>query len=166
MRRFELVERAENALAVRELLGTKSLKELHNPDYIFITPRRQTQKSAGYDFYSPSDYTIEPGDVVHILTGYKVYMQDDEFLMIAIRSSLGYVGLELINHLGIIDADYVDNETNEGEISFRIRNNSKFVYNIKQGERMGQGVFLKYGITVDDAPANKVRTGPSGSTGK
>lgn len=166
MRRFELVRSAQGYLETRERLGVSSLKEL-NHEFVFIPPRRQTQKSAGYDFYAPKDYIICPGEVLNIETGYKVYMQDDEFLMIAVRSSMGYAGIELVNHVGIIDADYVDNETNDGEICFRLRNTSSTcVYNIKQGDRIGQGVLLKYGITVDDAPVNKVRTGPSGSTGK
>ena len=166
MRRFELVKAAQDYLETREMLGVNSLKELHHPELVFTPPRRQTQKSAGYDFYAPKAMVIQPNQVEMIRTGYKVYMQDDEFLMIAVRSSMGYAGIELINHIGIIDADYVDNPTNDGEICFKLRNNGDSVYNIEQGDRIGQGVFLKYGITVDDAPVNKVRTGPSGSTGK
>ena len=160
MRRFELTESAETYTVLDGMDNS-----IHKKHY-YRKPQRQTKNSAGYDFYSPVDVPIKPNEVVHIATGYKVYMLEDEFLMIAVRSSMGYAGLELINHIGIIDADYVDNPINDGEIGFRIRNTSDSVYNIKQGDRIGQGVFLKYGITDDDEPVNAIRTGPSGSTGK
>ena len=166
MRRFELVKAAKDYVTVED-----SIKKIEERAGIRVVrtyeePRRQTKKSAGYDFYSPENFDIYPGQTVTVKTGYKAYMLDDEFLMIAVRSSMGYAGIELINYLGIIDADYVDNETNDGEIMFKLRNNGISVYNIEQGDRIGQGVFLKYGITDNDNPVSDVRTGPSGSTGK
>ena len=54
-----------------------------------------------------------------IPTGYKAYMDDEYSLDLYIRSSspLKY-WLILANSTGIIDADYVDNPDNEGEIFF------------------------------------------------
>ncbi len=50
-------------------------------------------------------------------TGVKAYMQPDEMLVLANRSSNPLKrGLILPNGIGIVDADYYNNDDNEGEI--------------------------------------------------
>ena len=59
-------------------------------DYNDISmPVRKTKKSAGYDISSAISFTLLPGESKKVPTGLKAYMQDDEFLAIYIRSSLG-----------------------------------------------------------------------------
>lgn len=133
-------------------------------------PERSTKKSAGYDFFNPERVEIPPyqlGDnPVMVKTGIKVEMPDDEFLMLVNRSSNPKKKkLVIPNSLGIVDSDYYNNPDNEGEIMFAFYNVSKETVVIEVGEKLGQGVFIKYGITEDDE-AEGERTGGWGSTGK
>ena len=63
-----------------------------------------------------------------------------------------------------MDADYYDNDSNEGEIFFQLINYGLRDYRIKKGERIGQGIFMPY-LTADseEQPTAK-RTGGFGST--
>ena len=54
-----------------------------------VMPARKTYKSAGYDICSAIDFTLNPGESKKVPTGCKVYMQNDEFFAVYIRSSLG-----------------------------------------------------------------------------
>lgn len=127
-------------------------------------PRRKTKWSAGYDLEAATEVTIEAGEMALVPTGLKAYMEQDEVLMVFIRSSLAVKqGLMLANGTGIIDADYVDNPDNEGHIQLAVRNLSPIAVTIKKGQAVAQGIFLKYLLTDDDAPGQK-RLGGFGST--
>lgn len=77
-------------------------------------------------------------------TGIKAFMQEDEVLEIYNRSSgPKKKGIILANSVGIIDADYYNNLDNDGEIMFAFYNILPFDVEIKQGERIGQGIFKK-----------------------
>jgi len=100
-------------------------------------------------------------------TGIKAYMNDGEYLMIANRSSNPLKrGLILPNGVGIIDADYYDNAKNEGEIFIQLVNLGIKDVQIKQGERIGQGIFMSYLTATDEAEIKATRTGGFGSSGK
>ena len=80
-------------------------------------PQRKTVASAGYDLAAAQDCMLEAGKVTLVPTGLKAYMPDDEYLAIHIRSSMAVKHkLSLINGQGIIDADYYNNQDNEGRI--------------------------------------------------
>ena len=133
-------------------------------------PERSTKNSAGYDFYNPERIEIPPyklGDnPVMVRTGVKVAMPNDEFLMLVNRSSNPKKKkLVIPNSMGIIDADYYNNPDNEGEMMFAFYNVSNEQVVIEAGEKLGQGIFVKYGITEDDN-ATAQRNGGFGSTGK
>ena len=133
-------------------------------------PERSTKNSAGYDFYNPERVEIPPyklGDnPVMVRTGVKVQMPNDEFLMLVNRSSNPKKKkLVIPNSMGIIDADYYNNLDNEGEMMFAFYNVSNEVVVIEAGEKLGQGIFIKYGITEDDNATGE-RKGGFGSTGK
>ncbi|HBQ31006.1 MAG TPA: deoxyuridine 5'-triphosphate nucleotidohydrolase, partial [Mitsuokella multacida] len=86
-------------------------------------PQRKTAASAGYDLQAARTVVIEPGQMAMVPTGLKAYMQSDEVLAIHIRSSLAIKrGLMLANHVGIVDADYYNNEANEGHIFIALWN--------------------------------------------
>ena len=126
---------------------------------IFDLPKRSTKKSAGYDFINPETVTIMPSEIKYVKTGVKAYFPDDEILVLCNRSSNPKKkGLILINGVGIIDADYVDNPDNEGEISFAFMNITKEPVTLEMGDKLGQGIFVKYSITDDDK-AEGERTG-------
>lgn len=127
-------------------------------------PVRKTKLSAGYDIASPIDFILEPGDSFIIPTGIKAYMENNEFLGIYIRSSFGIKkDIILKNGVGIIDADYVDNSSNEGHICVAIKNCGILPLEVKQGEACAQAIFQSYYTTLDDT-SDSLRTGGIGST--
>ena len=127
-------------------------------------PIRKTTLSAGYDFFSPINIILEPNDSFIIPTGIKAKMENDEFLAIFIRSSLGIKkDLVLKNGTGIIDADYFNNPNNEGHILIAVKNTGKESIEITTGEGIAQGIFLNYLVTDNDQTNNK-RIGGIGST--
>lgn len=128
-------------------------------------PVRATAKSAGYDFFTPFDFTLSPGQSIKIPTGMRVILDDDKFLMIAPRSGLGFkYRLQLDNTVGIIDADYC-NSDNEGHIFIKITNDSRDgkTLTVKSGEAFAQGIIMSY-FTTDDDNATAARNGGFGST--
>lgn len=130
-------------------------------------PHRATAMSAGYDFYSPFDFHLEPGKTIKIPTGIRAKMPEDYVLMIYPRSGLGFkYRLQLNNTVGVIDSDYY-NALNEGHIMIKITNDSNEgkALDIKAGEGFAQGIFMKYGIVEDD-DAKDIRVGGFGSTTK
>ena len=115
-------------------------------------PHRATAMSAGYDFYSPFDFHLEPGKTIKIPTGIRAKMPEDYVLMIYPRSGLGFkYRLQLNNTVGVIDSDYY-NALNEGHIMIKITNDSNEgkALDIKAGEGFAQGIFMQYGIVEDD----------------
>ena len=130
-------------------------------------PKRATAGSAGYDFYSPADITLKPGETIKIPTGIRARMNEDWVLMLFPRSGLGFkFRLQLNNTVGIIDSDYY-NSDNEGHIFAKITNdsNENKTVEIKSGAGFIQGLFVPFGITDDD-DTNEVRNGGFGSTDK
>lgn len=126
-------------------------------------PTRATAHSAGYDFYSPVDVVIQPQESVMIWTDVKAHMYYDNALLIIPRSSMGKHRVMLSNTVGLIDNDYYGNESNDGNIGFSLLNNGNTPYEIRKGDRIGQGIFIKYG-TVKNDDTNGTRTGGFGST--
>ncbi|MBR2071008.1 MAG: dUTP diphosphatase [Phascolarctobacterium sp.] len=137
-------------------------------DVDFQMPERKTQKSAGYDFCLPEDVVLEPGKLQLVPTGVKAYMQDDEYLGMHIRSSMAVKKrIMLVNNVGIIDADYYNNEDNEGHIMLALLNMGSEPVALPKGERVAQGIFYNYLVTDGDDNAEKaVRGGGFGSTSK
>ena len=126
-------------------------------------PTRATEHSAGYDFYSPVNVTIAPNESVMIWSDIKAHMYYDNVLMLFVRSSMGKHPIIIANGTGIIDSDYYSNPDNDGNIGFRLFNLGTTSYEIKIGDRIGQGVFTKYG-TVKDDHTTAARSGGFGST--
>ena len=128
-------------------------------------PKRATTKSAGYDFFAPTDIDLEPHTTTTVATGIRALMPDDWCLMIFPRSGLGFkFRLRLDNTVGIIDADY-SNAPNEGHIFVKITNEGEKPLHITQGNAFAQGIFVKYLLTEDDDVTTE-RTGGLGSTDK
>ena len=130
-------------------------------------PRRATAGSAGYDFFSPADFTLKPGETVKISTGIRVEMNPEWVLKCYPRSGLGFkYRLQMNNIVGIIDSDYFYSD-NEGHIFAKLTNdtNENKTVTIPAGTGFMQGIFVEYGITVDD-DVTDVRNGGFGSTTK
>lgn len=130
-------------------------------------PARATAGSAGYDFYAPDDFVIEPGKTIKIPTGIRVEMEENWVLKCYPRSGLGFkFRLQLNNTVGIIDSDYFYSD-NEGHIFAKLTNDTNENKTVELGKGTGfmQGIFVEYGVTVDD-DATAVRNGGFGSTTK
>lgn len=128
-------------------------------------PQRGTAGSAGYDFYSPLDVDLAPGAVVLIPTGVRARIDEGWVLNLYPRSGQGFkFRLQLYNTVGVIDSDYFGAK-NEGHIMVKLinANHEGKTLHLKKGDAFAQGIFLPFGITVDDA-ATETRTGGFGST--
>lgn len=83
-------------------------------------PKRATTGSAGYDFYTPIDFTLNPQETIKIPTGIRVKINEGWFLAIYPRSGLGFkYRLQLNNTVGIIDSDYYFSD-NQGHIFIKV----------------------------------------------
>ena len=128
-------------------------------------PRRATAGSAGYDFFSPLSFSLKPGETIRIPTGIRVEMEPGWVLKCYPRSGLGFkYRLQLNNTVGIIDSDYFYSD-NEGHIFAKLTNDSNEgkTVSIDYGTGFMQGIFVEYGITVDDDTCEQ-RNGGFGST--
>lgn len=129
-------------------------------------PKRSTKKSAGYDFYAVNDIVCKSHEITMIPTGMKAKMEDNEMLLLFNRSSNPKKkGLIILNGVGVVDSDYYGNSDNDGEIAGLFYNMRDEDVEIKAGDKIMQGIFVKYEKTEDDE-AEGERSGGFGSTGK
>lgn len=155
---------------IRDWLDTFGNQEKEDANTVYDKiqlPKRATKGSAGYDFYSPITFSLEPGETIKIPTGIRVKMEENWVLKCYPRSGLGFkFRLQLNNTVGIIDSDYYFSD-NEGHIFSKITNdsNENKTITVDEGNGFMQGIFVEYGITVDD-DTSKVRNGGFGSTTK
>lgn len=131
-----------------------------------LLPKRSTKNAAGYDLKALHDVHIPVGHIALVATGVKAYMQPGEVLYLYDRSSNPKKkGVVLINSVGVIDADYYNNEDNEGHIFVQFKNISDKAVHIARGERVAQAVFAPF-LLADDDDASGERVGGFGSTGR
>ena len=122
-------------------------------------PKRETEYAAGYDFFSLQDFVINPGETKKIPTGIKANMNDDEVLLLIERSSQGFkYNLRMCNQVGVIDKDYYNNKDNEGHIWIKLKNEGEKEYIVKKGDKIIQGLFIKY-LTIEDEENNFSKRG-------
>ena len=142
----------------------KGLLDIDDDSYSNVKmPYRATSGSAGYDFYSPIEITLKPGESAKIPTGIRCKIDDGYVLQIYPRSSLGFkYQMCLLNTVGIIDSDYF-NADNEGHIIVGIINRGSKDLSIKAGDRFVQGIFYKYYLALEDDNKQE-RHGGFGST--
>lgn len=99
-----------------------------------------------------------------ISTGLKCQLEKGTYLKLVMRSStpLKY-WLVMANSEGIIDADYYNNTSNEGEIFLQVINFSPFDIQIKKGDKIAQGIIVPY-LTLTEDNRQGERKGGFGST--
>lgn len=127
-------------------------------------PTRGSSTAMAYDFYANDDYVVEPNAIAKVWTDVKAYMQDDECLILNVRSSMGGKFM-LANTSGWVDSDYYSNEGNDGNIGLFLMNISDKVQTINKGDRIGQGAFFNF-LVADNGNTDVVRIGGFGSTNK
>ena len=159
MTRFEKISKAQLAKDCGNQISHEDI----------VLPKRATKGSAGYDFFSPIDFMLAPGETIKIPTGIRVLLPPDKFLLIVPRSGLGFkYRVQLDNTVGVIDSDY-SNSDNEGHIWIKITNDSKpnetanKTLVISKGQGVAQGIILSYGV-ADNDDADGKRNGGFGST--
>lgn len=128
-------------------------------------PSRATYGAAGYDFRAPMSFRIPRYQTILIPTGIRVRIDDGWWLGVLPRSGLGFkYQVALCNTIGVIDSDYY-NAKNEGHIMLKLYAHRGNEVKIEKGESFAQGIFLSYGITVNDADdTHEQRIGGFGST--
>lgn len=164
IKKFEKVSFLQFEKDIKNISIDENAKDIYND---LILPKRATKFSAGYDFFAPFNITLKPGETVMIPTGIRARMNDENVLLLFPRSGLGFkFRFQLNNTIGVIDSDYYNAE-NEGHIMCRMTNdtNENKILEIKKGQGFVQGIFLEYGITVDD-DVKEIRKGGFGSTTK
>lgn len=162
--KFEKVSFEQFKGACLEVFPAGDPEEIYNEIKL---PRRATKGSAGYDFFTPEAFALKPGETIKIPTGIRVWIEPEWVLKLYPRSGLGFkFRLQLNNTVGIIDSDYYYSD-NEGHIFCKLTNdsNESKIVELKRGDGFCQGIFIEYGITLDD-DATAERNGGFGSTSK
>lgn len=164
---FYKVSPQQFAADYKNTFGEASQEEITRIYDSIQLPKRATIGSAGYDFYSPVDITLAPGESIKIPTGIRAEMKYGWVLMCYPRSGLGFkYRLQMDNTVGIIDSDYYYSD-NEGHIFAKMTNDTKegIALEIPAGTGFMQGIFAEFGITEDD-DVTETRNGGFGSTTK
>jgi dUTP pyrophosphatase len=133
----------------------------------YSIPQRDSDLTAGYDILLLEDITIKPNEIIKIPTGLKSVFNKDEVLLLVVRSSMGFkYNIRLCNQVGVIDADYYNNPDNEGHIALKLINHGNEEFKVEIGDRIAQGIFVKYLVVDDEEEIKNTRKGGFGSTGK
>ena len=162
---FHKVSEGQFTEGMKDVFPQLEEKEIQEIYQSLKLPRRATTGSAGYDFYSPVDFDLQPGESLKMPTGIRAQMEEGWVLKVYPRSGLGFkYRLQLNNTVGIIDSDYYYSD-NEGHIFIKITNDSREgkTLHVDKGTGFAQGIFVEFGITVDDDAA-ALRNGGMGST--
>ena len=150
--KFEKVSIGQFTAAWKDTFQERSEEKIREIYETLKLPQRATAGSAGYDFFAPVDLVLAPGETIKIPTGVRVWMEQDWVLKCYPRSGLGFkFRLQLNNTVGIIDSDYYGSD-NEGHIQVKLTNDSREgkTVEVEAGTGFSQGIFVEYGITVDD----------------
>ncbi|MBR3168738.1 MAG: dUTP diphosphatase [Erysipelotrichaceae bacterium] len=162
---FEKVSFGQFAQDTRKRIGDLPEGEIREAYEKIVLPHRASRASAGYDFVTPYEITINPQKMVVIPSGIRVRIDYGFVLELYPRSSLGIKrSLALANTVGIIDADYYEAD-NEGHILIALRNLGSETVVLQKGERIVQGIFKSYYLAEEEEVTGQ-RTGGLGSSGK
>lgn len=136
-----------------------------HPDAQIQLPKRATAHACAYDFFAPCDDVILPSETKMIWTDVKAHLPSAYMLMLNIRSSMGKKRVMLANVSGWADSDYYSNPDNDGNIGLMLHNWGTEPFVINYGDRIAQGMIVKYYMMEDDTTSAS-RKGGFGSTGQ
>jgi len=140
----------------------KSYEYLHD----VIMPLRGTKNSAGYDLFLPYDLYMPPRKDIVVWSDVKAYMLPNEVLEIYPRSSIAIKRkVRITNVVGIIDSDYYNNISNDGNIGLALYNFGDEAQEFIKGTAIAQCIFKNFLIS-DNCNTDIERTGGVGSTSK
>ena len=162
--KFEKVSYEEFNKAMLDIVGTNEEFIRDCYDHLKL-PKRATSGSAGYDFFSPFSFELQPGQTIKIPTGIKIEMPKGVFALGVPRSSYGFkYRMALDNTCMIGDSDFYNNPTNEGHCMAKFTNHGDKTMEVNAGDAYMQCLLLPYLLTDDDEVTEN-RTGGIGSTG-
>ena len=103
-------------------------------------PQYQTAGAAGFDLAASQDVLVPPSSIALVPTGLVIQVPDGHFLGIFARSSTPLKrGLMVANGVGVIDRDYCGPAD---EIKIQVLNFTATPVQVRQGDRLAQGLFL------------------------
>ena len=74
---FFKVSYEEFEKGMKDVFRTMSEEEIQKLYWDIKLPKRATKGSAGYDFYTPFEFTLKPGETIKIPTGIRVKMDEN-----------------------------------------------------------------------------------------
>ena len=102
-------------------------------------PTYANRGDAGLDLYSDNNFLLIPGDRALVKTGIAIELPEGYEMQIRPRSGLSLKhGITVLNAPGTIDSGY------RGEIGVVLYNASRVPFEVRQGERIAQGVIAAY----------------------
>lgn len=135
-----------------------------HPNAVIHLPKRATKNACAYDFFSPINVSVASGETYMLWTDVKALIPANSALLLNVRSSMGKRLIRFANTQGWVDSDYANNPSNDGNIGLLIHNAGDQTFDIKQGDRIAQGMLIRYELMDDDTAADE-RVGGFGSTG-
>lgn len=128
-------------------------------------PVYETDGAVGFDISAREDFAIQPGEIVLVPSNLIVEVPKGYMLIVASRSSTPRKkGVMQPHGFGIIDHDYCGPED---EIKIQVYNFTDSTVEIKKGDKIAQGVFVRID-KFDWEETDEMRTesrGGFGSTG-
>ena len=139
--------------------------KIYRKDKSLELPKYETAGAAGFDLICRETVEIKSGAIALIPANIIVEVPSGYMLAILPRSSTPKKGLMLANSLGVIDNDYCGPED---EIKILVYNYTETSVEVKRGDRIAQGIFVKIECAEfcesQSQPSAKTRSG-FGSTG-
>lgn len=133
--------------------------KIYRKDPLVPLPAYQTAGSVAFDIAPSEDTVIPPHEIRLIPTGLVICTPPGHMLIIAARSSTPLKrGLMIANGIGIVDQDFCGPDD---EIKLQLFNFTDKPVEIKKGDRLAQGLFLK----LDRVEWEEVKTLPHQSRG-
>lgn len=115
--------------------------KIKRKDKTLDLPKYETRGSVGFDILAAEDTRVAANQIAMIPTGLVVQVPEGYMLVVASRSSTPMKkGLTPPHGFGIIDQDYCGPEDEIKVLAYNFRDEEA---EIKRGEKIAQGVFVK-----------------------
>ncbi len=115
-------------------IATKRInKDITLPSYL--------DRAAGFDFVLRQDDVIKPGEIKGLPSNVALDLPKGHVLLLIPRSSMSNTGLKMPHSIGVIDPFL---NSKDSEITILIQNVTKKTIRVKAGDKIAQGVLVKF----------------------